>query len=164
MFVFTIQVRDATGTTDTESFSITINPPRELVITNQSDTLSPGTVGEFYCCGNLFADGGVAPYTWSLVGGELPPGLDWRQWLGPAKARPFDPKYVVNWRSYFDFGGGTLTDLFTHWIDVAHLFVGEDLPRAATAMGGIFQYADGRDAPDTVDALLAAPTDPTHRR
>ena len=76
VFVFTIQVRDATGTTDTESFSITINPPRELVITNQSDTLSPGTVGEFYCCGNLFADGGVAPYTWSLVGGELPPGLE----------------------------------------------------------------------------------------
>lgn len=76
VFVFAIQVRDATGTTDTESFSITINPPRELVITNQSDTLSPGTVGEFYCCGNLFADGGVAPYTWSLVGGELPPGVE----------------------------------------------------------------------------------------
>jgi len=88
---------------------------------------------------------------------ELPPGLDWKQWLGPAKARPFDPKYVVNWRSYFDFGGGTLTDLFTHWIDVAHMFVGEDLPGAATAMGGIFQYADGRDAPDTVDALLEYP-------
>jgi hypothetical protein len=57
VFAFTIQVRDATGTKDTESFSITINPPRPLVITNQSDALSPGTVGEFYCCGNLFADG-----------------------------------------------------------------------------------------------------------
>ena len=76
MFAFTIQVRDETGTKDTESFSITINPPRELVITNQSDTLSPGTVGEFYCCGNLFADGGVPPYTWSQVGGELTPGLE----------------------------------------------------------------------------------------
>jgi hypothetical protein len=76
MFAFTIQVRDATGTKDTESFSITINEPRPLVITNQSDQLSPGTVGEFYCCGNLFADGGVPDYTWTLVSGELPPGLE----------------------------------------------------------------------------------------
>jgi hypothetical protein len=75
-FAFTIQVRDATGATDTESFSITINPPLPLVITNQSDTLSLGTVGEFYCCGNLFASGGVSPYTWSLVAGALPPGLE----------------------------------------------------------------------------------------
>jgi hypothetical protein len=51
-------------------------PPRPLVITNQSDALSPGTVGEFYCCGNLFADGGVPDYTWTLVSGELPPGLE----------------------------------------------------------------------------------------
>jgi hypothetical protein len=76
VFAFTIQVRDATGTKDTESFSITIDPPRPLVITNQSDTLSPGVVGEFYCCGNLFADGGVPDYTWTLVSGELPPGLE----------------------------------------------------------------------------------------
>jgi hypothetical protein len=76
VFAFTIQVRDATGTRDTESFSITINPPRPLVITNQSDALAPGTVGEFYCCGNLFADGGVPEYTWTLVAGELPPGLE----------------------------------------------------------------------------------------
>jgi len=76
VFAFTLQVRDATGTKDTESFSITINPPRPLVITNPTDTLSPGTVGEFYCCGNLFPDGGVPEYTWSLVSGELPPGLE----------------------------------------------------------------------------------------
>jgi hypothetical protein len=76
VFAFTLQVRDETGTKDTESFSITINEPRPLVITNQSDAMSPGTVGEFYCCGNLFADGGVPDYTWTLVDGELPPGLE----------------------------------------------------------------------------------------
>ena len=38
--------------------------------------LSGGTVGEFYCCGNLFASGGVQPYTWSVVAGTLPPGLE----------------------------------------------------------------------------------------
>jgi len=75
LFAFTIRVRDFTGASDTESFSIRINGPRPVVITNQSDALSPGTVGQFYCCGNLFVDGGVPGYTWSLRSGQLPPGL-----------------------------------------------------------------------------------------
>ena len=74
LFEFTIQVRDATGAKDTESFSILVNEPRPLVVTNQSDTLSPGVVGEDYNA-NLFVDGGVPDYTWSLVSGQLPPGL-----------------------------------------------------------------------------------------
>ena len=75
LFTFTIQVQDQTGARDTESFSIRINPPRPVVITNQSDALTPGTVGQFYCCGNLFADGGVPGYTWTLRSGQIPPGL-----------------------------------------------------------------------------------------
>jgi len=75
VYDFTLQVKDQTGKTDTEAFRITVEPPRPLVITNASDTLSPGTVGAFYCCGNLFADGGVPGYRWSLRSGALPPGL-----------------------------------------------------------------------------------------
>ncbi|MBO1268925.1 Ig domain-containing protein [Arthrobacter cavernae] len=75
LFAFTIRVQDFTGATDTESFSIRIGAPLPLVITNQSDVLSPGAVGQFYCCGNLFASGGVLDYTWSLQSGALPPGL-----------------------------------------------------------------------------------------
>ncbi len=86
-----------------------------------------------------------------------PAGLDWRRWLGPARDRPFDARQFWNWRAYLDFGGGTITDLFTHWIDVAHLFLGDDIPAAATAAGGVFHYADGRTAPDTVNVLLEYP-------
>jgi hypothetical protein len=75
LFAFTIEVQDQTGARDTESFSIRIGPPRPLVITNQSDQLASGVVGQFYCCGNLFADGGVPDYTWTLRSGALPPGL-----------------------------------------------------------------------------------------
>ena len=76
VYDFTLQVRDETGTKDTEQYQIIVEAPLPLVITNQSDVLSPGAVGEEYCCGNLFASGGVLPYTWSLVAGELPPGLE----------------------------------------------------------------------------------------
>ena len=49
-------------------------PPEAPTITTEA--LSSGTVGEFYCCGNLFASGGVQPHTWSVVAGALPPGLE----------------------------------------------------------------------------------------
>ena len=73
-FTFTVQVKDATRATDTEVFTIEVLPPEAPTITTEA--LSSGTVGEFYCCGNLFATGGVQPYSWSVVAGALPPGLE----------------------------------------------------------------------------------------
>ena len=73
-FTFTVQVKDETRATDTETFTVEILPAEAPTITTEA--LSDGTVGEFYCCGNLFASGGVQPYTWSVVAGALPPGLE----------------------------------------------------------------------------------------
>jgi hypothetical protein len=73
-FTFTVQVKDETRATDTGTFTIQILPPEAPTITTVA--LSGGTVGEFYCCGNLFASGGVQPYSWSVVAGALPAGLE----------------------------------------------------------------------------------------
>ena len=73
-FTFTVQVKDETRATDTETFTIQILPPEAPTITTEA--LSDGTVGELYCCGNLFASGGVQPYSWSVVAGVLPAGLE----------------------------------------------------------------------------------------
>ena len=89
---------------------------------------------------------------------DKPAGLDWKAFLGPVKNRPFDAQQFYNWRAYLDFGGGQITDLFTHWIDVVHWFVGEDLPISATAAGGVFAYPDGRTAPDTIGIHLEYPS------
>jgi hypothetical protein len=72
-FTFTVQVKDEARATDTETFTIEILAPEAPMITTVA--LSGGTVGEFYCCGNLFASG-VQPYVWSVVAGALPPGLE----------------------------------------------------------------------------------------
>ncbi len=88
---------------------------------------------------------------------EQPPGLDWKAFLGPVKYRPFDAHQFYNWRAYLDFGGGQITDLLTHWIDVVHWYVGEDLPIAANAAGGVYHYHDGRTAPDTIAIQLEYP-------
>ena len=50
-----------------------------------------------------------------------------------------------------------MTDLFTHWIDVVHMFMGQDIPNSASASGGVYDYKDGRTAPDTINVLLEYP-------
>jgi predicted dehydrogenase len=74
------------------------------------------------------------------------------------KWRDYDPQQYFNWRAYLDFGGGQVTDLFTHWIDVVHMFMGQDTPVSASASGGVYAYKDGRTAPDTINVLLEYPT------
>jgi predicted dehydrogenase len=88
---------------------------------------------------------------------QQPSNLDWAHFLGPLKWRDWDPQQYWNWRAYLDFGGGQVTDLFTHWIDVVHMFMGADIPISAVAAGGIYQYKDGRTAPDTINVLLEYP-------
>ncbi|MBK9167691.1 MAG: Gfo/Idh/MocA family oxidoreductase [Bryobacterales bacterium] len=88
---------------------------------------------------------------------QKPSNLDWARFLGPLKWRDYDPQQYFNWRAYLDFGGGQVTDLFTHWIDVVHMFLGADVPHAASAAGGVYNYKDGRTAPDTINVLLEYP-------
>ena len=49
---------------------------------------------------------------------EVPPGLDWDLWLGPAAYRPYNPVYQpFKWRSWRAFGTGTIGDWTCHVID-----------------------------------------------
>jgi len=49
---------------------------------------------------------------------EVPPGLDWDLWIGPAQPRPYHPTYhPAKWRAWWDFGTGSLGDMACHIID-----------------------------------------------
>jgi len=88
-----------------------------------------------------------------------PSNLNWARYLGPVKWRDYDPQQYYNFRAYLDFGGGQVTDLFTHWIDVVHMFMGKEIPSSAVAAGGVYHYKDGRTAPDTINVLLEYPSE-----
>ena len=88
---------------------------------------------------------------------KQPADLDWAHFVGPLKWRDYDPQQYYNWRAYLDYGGGQVTDLFTHWIDVVHMFMGQEVPVSASAAGGVYHYKDGRTAPDTINVLLQYP-------
>jgi predicted dehydrogenase len=50
----------------------------------------------------------------------VPEGLHWDLWLGPAPERPFHEVYFPGpkWYRWWDFGGGTMSDLGSHFNDL----------------------------------------------
>jgi predicted dehydrogenase len=49
---------------------------------------------------------------------NVPPGLDWDLFLGPAPDRPYHPAYhPFNWRGWWDYGTGALGDIACHAMD-----------------------------------------------
>src|SRR5262245_10679093 len=80
--------------------------------------------------------------------------LDWKRFLGNAPDQPFDDYRFRNWRWFWDFGNGILTDLMVHWIDVAHWILDLDAPVRAVSVGS-FNTAQGVwQTPDTIQTLL----------
>lgn len=82
--------------------------------------------------------------------------LDWKQWLGGAPDQPFNEEKFYRWRWFWNFGGGAMTDLFTHWIDVVHWAMKSDQPRTAQMLGDKYTFEQW-DCPDTVQAALRYP-------
>ena len=86
-----------------------------------------------------------------------PATVDWKAFLGNAPEQPFDEYRFRNWRWFWDFGGGILTDLMVHWIDVVHWILKLDQPQAATAIGDYFAASGVWETPDTIQCLLQYP-------
>jgi predicted dehydrogenase len=82
--------------------------------------------------------------------------LDWDQWLGSAPKQPFDKTRFRFWRFFWDFGGGSITDLMTHWIDVIQWFMESPRPQLVQAAGATYTH-DWLEAPDTVTATMLFP-------
>jgi predicted dehydrogenase len=82
--------------------------------------------------------------------------LDWPQFLGSACPRDFDVWRFTNWRWFWDYGGGTLTDLFSHWVDSVHWIMGDSVPSEVRGQGSRFQV-DWFEAPDTVNVAWIYP-------
>ncbi len=82
--------------------------------------------------------------------------LDWKQWLGNAPDQPFSEEKFYRWRWFWNFGGGAMTDLFTHWIDVAHWAMKSDQPTNAQMLADKSIFPQW-DCPDTVQAAFRYP-------
>ena len=82
--------------------------------------------------------------------------LDWKMWLGAAPDQPFSDEKFDHWRWFWNFGGGAMTDLFTHWIDVVHWAMKSDQPRQAQMLADKYIFEQW-ECPDTIQAAFRYP-------
>ncbi|HTL56862.1 MAG TPA: Gfo/Idh/MocA family oxidoreductase [Candidatus Limnocylindrales bacterium] len=65
---------------------------------------------------------------------DVPPTLDWDQWLGPAQQRPYHPAYLPGaWRGWTPFGNGTVGDWTCHVVDPVFWALDLGAPSTITA-------------------------------
>ena len=87
-----------------------------------------------------------------MPSGPVPEGVDYGMWLGPAPIREFNPnRFHFNFRWFWDYAGGLMTDWGVHLIDYALYGMQASNPKTVMASGGKFAYAD--DASETPDTL-----------
>lgn len=85
---------------------------------------------------------------------EVPPGVDYDMWLGPAEKRPFNQnRFHYNFRYFWDYAGGLMADWGVHMLDFALFGMDAGRPNTITALGGKFAYDDARQTPDTMNVL-----------
>ncbi len=84
-----------------------------------------------------------------------PPGVDYATWLGPAPIKPFNAsRFHFNFRWFWDYAGGLMTDWGVHLLDYGLLGMKADVPKSISALGGEFAYPDmAEETPDTLTAL-----------
>jgi predicted dehydrogenase len=118
---------------------------------------------EYVRSGNLgevtVAKGWHLQNEWPNGIGNLPDGPpmteeEWDMWLGPAPKVPYNKnRTYYNFRWFYDYSGGQLTNFGVHYMDMLRWAMGKVSPSAVTAMGGKFVVKDNREIPDTLEAL-----------
>ena len=84
--------------------------------------------------------------------------LDWDMWLGPAPKRTFDAfRAIYNFRWFWDYSGGQMTNWGAHHLDIARWILGAEAPLEVSGMGGRFGLTDGGETPDVQEVLYRFP-------
>lgn len=86
----------------------------------------------------------------------VPEGLDWEMWLGPAPKIPYNPARR-NFRAFWDYAGGELTNWCVHLIDVVHWALQVDTPLTVMSSGGKWYHEDARECADTQEVVWEYP-------
>jgi predicted dehydrogenase len=80
----------------------------------------------------------------------VPEGVDYDMWLGPAPVRPFNKnRFHFNFRWFWDYAGGLMTDWGVHLINIALWAMGPEWPKAVVSSGGKYALQDNSETPDT---------------
>ena len=87
-----------------------------------------------------------------------PTEQEWDMWLGPAPKIPYNQnRMYYRFRWFYNYSGGQVTNFGVHYVDTLRWCLGQDSPKAVTAMGGKYAIKDNREIPDTAEVLWEYP-------
>ena len=84
-----------------------------------------------------------------------PDGVDYNMWLGPAPDHKFNRlRFHFNFRWFWDYAGGLMTDWGVHLLDMALAGMKADYPKSAMSSGGKLAFPDSPiETPDTQQVI-----------
>ena len=114
-----------------------------------------GALGEIRLAKAWAYQGWMKPVP-EVADAEAPNGVDYKMWLGPAPSRPFNAnRFHFNFRWFWDYAGGLMTDWGVHLIDYALYGMKAGTPKSVMALGGKFAYPnDASETPDTLQTVF----------
>ena len=89
-----------------------------------------GMFGKIYHAGLHWQGSYNAP---PQEGRQPPEDFNWELFQGPAPRRPYTPRRARNWRTYYDYAGGIVTDQGVHIGDVVHWYMKATAPLSVCA-------------------------------
>ncbi len=86
---------------------------------------------------------------------DVPVGIDYNMWLGPAPRRRFNKnRFHQSWRWFWEYGNGVMTDWGVHLIDFILYGMNKSIPESVMSVGGKYAFPDdAMVTPDTQTAV-----------
>ncbi|MBI5282977.1 MAG: Gfo/Idh/MocA family oxidoreductase, partial [Candidatus Solibacter usitatus] len=99
---------------------------------------------------------GAAAWRYTMPPEANESNADFKRFLGPAPAVPFNKSRYFQWRLYWDYSSGIATDLMVHQTDITAFVMNKGIPSSVVATGGVNRWTEGddRDVPDTWSVLM----------
>ncbi|HEV8285943.1 MAG TPA: Gfo/Idh/MocA family oxidoreductase [Chitinophagaceae bacterium] len=121
---------------------------------NAINFVQSGKLGKISSAKAWMYRGGTTPLP-VVPDGPVPAGVDYDMWLGPAQKRPFNKnRFHYEFRWFWDYAGGLMTDWGVHLIDMILLGMKAEIPRSIVAAGGKYIFpGDARETPDLQTAI-----------
>jgi predicted dehydrogenase len=123
---------------------------------SMAEYLHSGKLGEVYMAKGLC-------YKWRDTIGktpdeQVPAGVDYDLWLGPAPKRPFSKnRFHYNWHWNWDYGNGDMGNQGVHEMDIARWGLNVTLPTKITTAGGHFMFDDDQQTPNDLLTVFEFP-------
>jgi predicted dehydrogenase len=103
-----------------------------------------------------------AQFNWKIArplnNSPLPGKLDWSGFLGGAPQHALEPMRFRQWRFFWDYAGGCMTDLGAHIMDVVQWCCNAGKPPISAVSYGQLNKMEGAETPDVVCAVFQYPT------